>query len=131
MHLYTENYEQAYCLYEAFAMNSLENSLTRWCAPRHFLFAFLCALLAHKDTIRCNKLLDIYASADVAFHTQSEFTLCCDILDAIIDMDREAFSDAIDKYRTHFMKPVDKQLTLMLYKVDEYLFPETEEIALV
>eukprot|EP00013_Stygamoeba_regulata_P023777 CAMPEP_0177649518 /NCGR_PEP_ID=MMETSP0447-20121125/11438_1 /TAXON_ID=0 /ORGANISM="Stygamoeba regulata, Strain BSH-02190019" /LENGTH=286 /DNA_ID=CAMNT_0019152299 /DNA_START=59 /DNA_END=919 /DNA_ORIENTATION=- len=120
-----ENYDKAAELFEAVASNSLGNRLLQYSVPEYFMKASLCTL-ASGDVVKARRNLERYQSLDPNFARGRECRFLLDVLQALEQLDLDAFMKALVEYDS--VSRVDNWKSSLLLKVKNTLKNEGDSL---
>jgi len=118
--------DEAINIYEKVASNSLTNNLRKYQAKEYFLRAGICRLCTG-DAIAARRALERYQEMDFSFMQEREAKLLDGIINAVEELDVEAFTNAIVDYDS--ISKLDGWKTSMLLKIKNQINEQEEDLA--
>jgi alpha-soluble NSF attachment protein len=91
------NYDKAAQIFESLGTASLDSSLIKFAAKKHYMHSAFC-LLARGDAVACRLAMDRFAQLDLSYHGSREANLLVQLAQAYEDLNPDAFSQALVDY---------------------------------
>jgi len=121
------NYERAIGIYEEVGKKSLDNNLTKW-SVKDYLFRGMLCHLCTTDMVSSKRAIDRYKDLDVSFPSSRECKFLEQILHAVENYDKEAFTQAVVDYDS--ISKLDQWKTTLLLRIKNAIASaEDEDIA--